>query len=94
MVQETHTTTIPNPLCEVGRTHSRDKHRMKPVEGFPGVWECAKHGIFATVLPEEIANSIERGSAYTMHNGEQGVAGRTGDDRPGGIVFYYHSERS
>jgi hypothetical protein len=29
-----------------------------------------------------------------MHNGEQGVAGRTGDDRPGGIVFYYRPERS
>lgn len=88
------TTSIPNPLCEVGRTHPRDKHRMKPVEGYPGVWECAKHGIFATVLPEEVAEAIERGSPYTMHNGEQGVAGRTGDDRPGGIVFYYRPERS
>jgi hypothetical protein len=35
---------------------------MKPVEGYPGVWECAKHGIFATVLPEDVAEAIERGS--------------------------------
>jgi hypothetical protein len=86
-------TAIPNPLCEVGRTHPRDKHRMKPVEGYTGVWECTKHGIFATVLPEDVADAIERGSAYTMHNGEQGAAGRTGDDRPGGVVFYYRAER-
>ena len=47
--------SIPNPLCEVGRTHPRDKHRMKPVEGFTGVWECTKHGIYATdfLLPGE-----------------------------------------
>lgn len=86
-------TAIPNPLCEVGRTHPRDKHRMKPVEGYSGVWECSKHGIYATVLPEDVADAIERGSTYTMHNGEAGVAGRSGDDRPGGIVFYYRPER-
>jgi hypothetical protein len=79
----------PNPVCEVGRTHPRDRHRMKPVEGYPGVWVCPKHGIFATVLPEEQAEAIERGEPYTMHDGTEGVAGRTGDERPGGVIFYY-----
>ena len=79
----------PNPVCEVGRTHPRDRHRMKPVEGYPGVWVCPKHGIFATVLTEGQADSIERGEPYTMHDGTEGVAGRTGDERPGGGIFYY-----
>ncbi len=85
----TETQSIPNPLCEIGRTHPRDKHRMKPLEGFPGVWSCPKHELFATVLPEDEAKAIERGADYPMHDGSIGVAGRTGDDRPGGIVFYY-----
>jgi hypothetical protein len=85
--------SIPNPLCEIGRTHPRDKHRMRPLEGFPGVWYCPKHELYATVLPEEVANSIERGAAYAMHDGSTGVAGRTGDERPGGIVFYYRPQR-
>jgi hypothetical protein len=82
----------PNPVCEVGRTHPRDRHRMKPVEGYPGVWECSKHGIFATVLPEGEAESIERGAPYTMHDGSDGVAGRTGDERPGRVIFYYRAK--
>lgn len=89
---ESQQSTGPNPVCEVGRTHPRDRHRMKPVEGYPGVWECAKHGIFATVLPEAEAESIERGEAYVMHNGAEGIAGRTGDERPGGVIFYYRAK--
>jgi len=83
--------SIPNPLCEIGRTHPRDKHRMRPLDGFAGVWVCAKHGLFATVLPEREAKAIERGDGYPMHDGSDGVAGRTGDDRPGGVVFYYRA---
>ena len=83
--------SIPNPLCEIGRTHPRDKHRMRPLDGFPGVWVCAKHGLFATVLPEEEAEAIERGDPFPMHDGADGIAGRTGDDRPGGVVFYYRA---
>lgn len=79
----------PNPLCEVGRTHPRDKHRMRPVEGHFGVWECTKHGLFATVIPRDEAAQIERGDSFPMHDGEEGIAGRCGDERPGGIVFYY-----
>ena len=85
--------SVPNPLCEIGRTHSRDKHRMKPVNEYPGVWYCPKHELYATVLPEDEADDIERGSTYVMHDGTEGVAGRTGDERPGGIVFYYRPQR-
>ena len=85
--------SIPNPLCEIGRTHPRDKHRMKPVNEYPGVWYCPKHELYATVLPEDEADDIERGSTYKMHDGTEGVAGRTGDERPGGIVFYYRPQR-
>lgn len=81
----------PNPLCEVGRTHPRDRHRMRPVDGFAGVWHCAKHDLFATVVPEETAESIERGDAFLMHDGGQGIASRTGDDRPGGVILYYRA---
>ena len=86
--------SVPNPLCEVGRTHPRDRHRMKPLEDHPGVWQCQKHGVFATVLDEEAVEAIGRGDPYTMHDGQTGIAGRTGDDRPGGVVFYYRPEHS
>jgi hypothetical protein len=89
---ETQQANIPNPLCEVGRTHPRDKHRMRPLEGHPGVWSCAKHGLFATVLPKEEADAIERGDAFPLHDGGEGIAGRTGDERPGGVVFYYRAK--
>jgi hypothetical protein len=88
------TTTGPNPLCEVGRTHPRDKHRMRPVEGYPGVWECKKHNVFATVLDDDAVAEIGRGDSYTMHNGEQGIAGRPGDERPNGVLFYYRPQHS
>jgi hypothetical protein len=65
---------------------------MRPVEGYPGVWSCAKHDLFATVLPEDEAAKYERGDDFPMHDGRTGVAGRTGDDRPGGIVFYYRAK--
>ena len=86
------TQPIPNPLCEIGRTHPRDKHRMKPLDEYPGAWFCAKHDLYATVLPEADADAIERSAAYPMHDGTDGVAGRTGDERPGGIVFYYRPQ--
>lgn len=79
----------PNPLCEVGRTHPRDRHRMRPLDGYPGVWVCPKHDLFATVVPREQAETIERGDPFAMHDGAEGVASRTGDERPGGIILYY-----
>ena len=84
----------PNPVCEVGRTHPRDRHRMRPTDGFPGVWECTKHGLFATVIPKEQADEIERGDPFPMHDGSEGIAGRTGDERPGGIIFYYRAKNA
>jgi hypothetical protein len=84
----------PNPLCEVGRTHPRDRHRMRPVEGHPGVWECSKHGLFATVVSKERADEIERGDPFPMHDGGEGIAGRTGDERPGGLIIYYRQKGS
>ncbi len=82
----------PNPPCEIGRTHPRDRHRMRPIAGFPGVWECPKHDLFATVLPKERADEIERGYPFPMHDGSEGVAGRAGEDRPSGVVFYYRAK--
>jgi hypothetical protein len=89
---ETQHSAGPNPLCEVGKTHPRDRHRMRPLDGYPGVWHCSKHDLYATVLPEETAEAIERGDSYTMHDGTEGLASRTGDDRPGGIIFYYRPQ--
>ncbi|HET8523087.1 MAG TPA: hypothetical protein VFL82_07635 [Thermomicrobiales bacterium] len=86
---ESSQTSGPNPLCEVGRTHPRDRHRMRPVEGYPGVWTCARHGLFATIVPKETADDIERGEPFTMHDGSEGIASRTGDERQGGVLLYY-----
>ena len=52
------TSSGPNPLCEVGKTHPRDRHRMRPVEGHPGVWECARHEMFARIVPLEEAEAL------------------------------------
>lgn len=87
-------TSGPNPLCEVGRTHPRDRHRMRPVEGHAGVWACTRHGLFATIVPKETAESIERGDPFTMHDGGAGTASRTGDERHGGILLYYRANDS
>ncbi|MBA2277657.1 MAG: hypothetical protein H0W06_07810 [Chloroflexia bacterium] len=88
---ETPTTTGPNPLCEIGRTHPRDRHRMRPLDGYDGVWVCARHEIFATVVPQETADALERGDAYTMQDGLAGIVVRQGDERPGGVLLYYRA---
>lgn len=82
----------PNPLCEVGKRHPRDKHRMRPLEGYPGVWKCTKHGLFATVVSDDDAKTIDRGDPFTMHDGSEGIASRTGDERPGGVILYYRAQ--
>jgi hypothetical protein len=82
----------PNPLCEIGRTHPRDKHRMKPIEGQSGIWECPRHEIFARILPLEEAEALDRGDAFAMHDGREGVVVRLGDERGGGQVVYYRFE--
>ena len=82
----------PNPFCEVGRTHPRDRHRMKPLAGHPGVWECPRHEIFARIVPEEDAAKLERGDPFPLHDGGEGVVVRHGDERGGGVLLYYRVE--
>ncbi len=82
----------PNPLCEIGRTHPRDRHRMKPLAGYPGVWECARHELYATIVPEDVAASLDRGDPYPMQDGRAGVVVRQGDERGGGVILYYRPE--
>lgn len=85
-------TSGPNPLCEVGRTHPRDRHRMKPVEDHPGVWTCSRHEMFATIVDKARADSLDRGDLFSMHDGREGVVVRHGDDRGGGVLLYYRYE--
>ena len=85
-------TSGPNPLCEVGRTHPRDRHRMKPVEGQSGVWECSRHDMFATIVDKERADALDRGDTFPMHDGREGVVVRHGDERGGGVLLYYRHE--
>jgi len=85
------TSSGPNPPCEVGRRHPRDKHRMRPVEGFDHVWHCAKHSMFARLVDTETAQSLERGDAYTMHDGGDGIVVQHGDERQGGVILYYRA---
>lgn len=85
------TSSGPNPPCEVGRRHPRDKHRMRPVDGFDHVWHCAKHSMFARLVDTETAQSHERGDAYTMHDGGEGIVVQHGDERQGGIILYYRA---
>lgn len=82
----------PNPLCEVGRTHPRDRHRMRPVEGAPAVWVCSRHDLFAQIVPKERAEALERGDPFPMHTGEEGVVVRHGDERGAGMLLYYRTK--
>ncbi len=82
----------PNPLCEIGRTHPRDRHRMKPLADFPGVWECPRHDIFARIVEKEQADALDRGDAFPMHDDRTGVVVRHGDERGGGVILYYRAE--
>jgi len=86
--------TGPNPFCEIGRTHPRDRHRMKPVEGESGVWECPRHDLFARVVEPGVAGELERGDPFVMHDGRAGVVVRAGDERGGGVLLYYRPDES
>lgn len=85
-------TSGPNPLCEIGRTHPRDKHRMKPLDGHPGIWECPRHEIFARILPLDETATLDRSDPFPMHDGREGIVVRIGDERAGGQVVYYRFE--
>jgi len=81
----------PNPVCEVGMRHPRDRHRMRPVEGYPHVWTCPRHSIFAQLVEKDIADTLERGDEYPMHDGTPGLVVRHGDERQGGVIVYYRA---
>ena len=82
----------PNPLCEVGRTHPRDRHRMRPAADQPGVWHCDRHDIFATIVDQERADTLDRGDPFPLADGRPGVVVRHGDERGGGVLLYYRPE--
>lgn len=82
----------PNPLCEVGRTHPRDRHRMRPVADYPGVWECSRHDLYARIVSPAEAERLDRGDPFPMHDGRPGVVVRHGDERGSGVLLYYRSE--
>ncbi|MCC6314898.1 MAG: hypothetical protein IT337_12890 [Thermomicrobiales bacterium] len=65
---------------------------MKPVEDYPGVWECSRHDMFARILDDEAAAALNRGDVFPMHDGRQGVIVRHGDERGGGTLVYYRFE--
>ena len=92
MATDAQQSSGPNPLCEIGRNHPRDRHRMRPLADHPGVWECPRHDLFATIVPEDIAETLDRGDSYAMHDGRPGVVVRHGDERGGGVILYYRAE--
>jgi hypothetical protein len=92
MATDAQQTSGPNPLCEIGRNHPRDRHRMKPLADHPGVWECPRHDLYATIVSEDVAATLDRGDAYAMHDGRPGVVVRHGDERGGGVLLYYRAE--
>ena len=81
----------PNPFCDVGRTHPRDRHRMRPVADQPGVWGCDRHDLFARVIPKEDAASLERGDPFPLPEGGEATVVRAGDERQGGVLLYYRT---
>jgi hypothetical protein len=82
----------PNPLCEVGMRHPRDRHRMRPVEGSDHVWFCSKHGIYAQLADVEVAESVSRGDDWTGFEGVDGLVVRHGDERLGGQIVYFRAK--
>lgn len=86
------TSSGPNPLCEVGMRHPRDRHRMRPVEGAEHVWFCPKHDIYAQLVETEIATAATRGDDWTHYEPIDGVFMRLGDERQGGQVVYFRAK--
>lgn len=78
----------PNPPCEVGRRHQRDRHRMRPVEGQEHLWYCTKHGMYGLLVDKDDAESSDRGAERELPNGVTGVVVGTGDERQGGELLY------
>ena len=88
MDQQPTTSSGPNPLCEVGRRHPRDRHRMRPVDGHEYLWFCSRHSMYALLIDKETAGTIERGDEYSLPTGAGGTVMGFGDERQGGILLY------
>lgn len=86
------TTSGPNPLCEVGMRHPRDRHRMKPIEGADHVWFCSKHGIYAQLVDPEIAAATNRNDDWTHFADVNGLVVKLGDERQGGQIVYFREK--
>lgn len=86
------TSSGPNPLCEVGMRHPRDRHRMRPVEDAEQVWFCSKHGIYAQLVETEIAEAANRGDDWTHYAPVDGLVVRLGDERQGGQIVYFRAK--
>lgn len=86
------TSSGPNPLCEVGMRHARDRHRMRPVEGTDHVWFCSKHDIYAQLVETDVASATNRGDDWTHHEGVDGLVLRLGDERQGGQIVYFREK--
>ncbi len=78
----------PNPPCEVGRRHARDRHRMRPVEGQEHLWYCPKHGMYASLVDKAEADAAERGMEQELSNGVTVAVVGKGDERQGGVLLY------
>jgi len=78
----------PNPLCEVGRRHPRDRHRMRPVEGHDHTWYCSRHSMYALLVDQETVDAVERGDSHPLPDGKEGVVVQVGDERQGGVILY------
>lgn len=86
------TTPGPNPLCEVGMRHPRDRHRMRPVDGAEHVWFCPKHDIYAQLVDLEVAKTIRRSDPWTDYAPIHGVVVKLGDERQGGQIVYFRED--
>lgn len=65
---------------------------MKPLADHPGIWECPRHDLYATIVPLEVAEGLERGDPYPLPDGKPGVMVRQGDERGGGVLIYFRGE--
>lgn len=86
------TTSGPNPVCEVGMRHPRDRHRMRPVEGADHVWFCSRHSMYAQLAEADVASAVGRGDDWPHFPEVDGVVVRHGDERQGGQIVYFREK--
>ena len=55
-------------------------------------WNPHRHDLYATIVSEDVAETLDRGDSYAMHDGRPGVVVRHGDERGGGVILYYRAE--